>query len=211
MVIDTTPGMARYWRTLRQLALVVLSLLALLVSFSTIGAAAHEQRTVGGYSIVIGFIDEPVFTGQKSGLELLVTQDEEPVTGLAGTLQAEVVYGDDRRDLPLSPRFGQEGWYQSVFFPTAAGPYTFRIHGEINGMAIDESFTSSEEGFDEVRDATSGQFPVTLPSANELAADAERGAEAADQVMLSLIVGGLGVLLGLIAIGLAVGLRRRAA
>jgi hypothetical protein len=171
--------------------------------------AAHEHRHVGGYDVVVGFIGEPVFTGQKSGLELQVTRDEQPVTGLEATLQAEAIYQGQTRALPLSPRFGQEGWYQSVFFPTAAGPYTFHIFGTIEGVPVDESFTSSEEGFDEVQEAQTGQFPTVLPPAAEVAADADRGAAAADQAPLMLGLGIAGVVLGLVAIGLALALWRR--
>jgi len=172
---------------------------------------AHEVREVQGYQFVVGFIDEPVFTGHKSGLEFEVTRNGEPVAGLAETLEAEVIFGDQRRELPVSPRFGQDGWYQSVFFPTAAGSYTFRILGAIDGQQIDESFASGPETFNEVEEATSGQFPVSLPTANELAADAERGAEAADRVNIALAAGSAGAVLGLIAIGLGLAGRRRPA
>jgi hypothetical protein len=179
----------------------------------TAPAAAHEHRHVAGYDVVVGMIGEPVFTGQKSGLEFNVeTEDGTPVTGLADTLQAQAIYGSSTRDLPLSPRFGADGWYQSVFFPTAAGPYTFRIFGTINGVAVDESFSAGEDTFGEVEEATTGQFPVALPPADQVAADAERGASAADQLTWALLLGGAGVLLGLA--GLAVGwmaMRRRSA
>jgi hypothetical protein len=183
-----------------------------ILSFVAIGPVlAHEQREVAGYDLVVGFIGEPVFTGQKSGLEFSVMKDEQPVTGLADTLQAEVIYGDQHRDLPLSPRFGQDGWYQSVFFPTAAGPYTFRIHGTINGQQIDASFTSGPDTFSEVEEATAGQFPVVLPATSELAAQAQRGAAAADQVTIALAFGVAGSVLALIGIGLGLAARRRSA
>ena len=133
---------------------------AVLTMFVSVGVAlAHEEREVGEYSIEVGFIDEPVYTGQKSGLELGVSQAEQPVEGLEATLQATVTFGEETRDLPLEPRFGEPGWYESVFFPTAAGPYTFRIFGDIDGTAIDESFTSSPDGFSEVQDVTAWTVP----------------------------------------------------
>ena len=171
-------------------------------------ALAHEERDVGEYSIEVGFIDEPVYTGQKSWLELSVSQGEEPVEALEETLQATVTFGDESRDLPLEPRFGEPGWYESVFFPTAAGPYTFRIYGDIDGTAIDESFTSSPEGFSEVQDVVGGQFPVTLPAAGDTARDATAGAAAAGTATLALVVGGAGLLAGLVALGLALARRR---
>jgi hypothetical protein len=193
-----------------RLPVVVAAALSLTILVAGV-ATAHERRAVAGYDLVVGFISEPVYAGQKSGLEFSVQRDGEPVEGLAESLSAEVIYQDQRRDLPVSPRFGQPGWYQSVFFPTAAGPYTFRISGDIEGTPIDESFTSSPDGFDEVRELAVGQFPVQYPAEAELVADARAGRDAASQVTVALVLGGAGLLAGLIGIGLALAARRRTA
>jgi hypothetical protein len=108
----------------------------------------------------------------------------------------------------LAPRFGEPGWYQSVFFPTAAGPYTFHVFGEIDGQAIDESFTSGPDTFGEVQDATSGQFPVAFPATGDVVRDAESGAAAATTATIALVVGGAGLLAGLVALGLSLSRRR---
>jgi hypothetical protein len=174
-------------------------------------AAAHEERELGEFTIVVGFIEEPVFVGARSGLEFFVSRGDEPVQGLEETLQAEVLAADQTRVLPISPRLGQAGAYESIFFPTAAGPYTFRIFGSIEGTAIDESFTSGPEGFSEVEDVTSAQFPIQFPAHAELVEAAERGEEAAGQVTVALVLGATGVLLGLAALGLVLAGRRRSA
>lgn len=198
--------------SIRAARLMLAALVAVALLIGGAGQAlAHERREVGEYAFVVGFIDEPVFLGQKSGLEFSVSRDGEPVEGLEETLQAEVIKDDQSRELPLSPRFGEPGWYQSHFFPTVEGPYTFHIFGEIDGTAIDETFTSSEEGFDEVRAATAGQFPVQFPAADQLAGDAERGAQAADLMPVALGLGAAGLLAGLVALGLALAVRRRPA
>lgn len=185
---------------------------ALLLLVSAPAALAHEQRDVGPYYVVIGFIAEPVFAGQRSGLEFSVTRNDQPVEGLANTLRAEVINGDARRDLPLSARFGEPGWYQSHFFPTVAGKYTFHLTGTMpDGTVIDESFTSAPGGFNEVQDAVAGQFPVRFPSTRELAADAKRGADAASQLPIAIGLGGLAVVIALAALGLALAGRSRAA
>ena len=49
-------------------------LAAALLAITAGGAFAHEERDVGDYSFEVGFIDEPVFTGQKSGLEFFVVK-----------------------------------------------------------------------------------------------------------------------------------------
>jgi hypothetical protein len=172
---------------------------------------AHEQRTVAGYDMEVGFIDEPVYTGDRSGLEFSVFKDGQPVLGLESTLTAQVIFEGQSRDLPLSARDDSPGWYESVFVPTAAGPYTFHISGAIEGTPIDETFTSSPTGFDEVQAVTSGQFPTALPPIADIAADATKGAQAASQVPIALGAGILGIVVGLVGIGLALGARRRTA
>jgi hypothetical protein len=180
-----------------------------LVALSAGGVLAHESREVGAYTFVVGFMDEPVFTGQKSGLEFFVSAAEEaPVEGLEATLQAQVTFGSETRDLEISPRFGEPGAYQSVFFPTAAGPYTFRIFGEVEGEPFDESFTSGPETFGEVEELAGGQFPVQFPATADVVADAGAGAAAATQATIALVLAIIGLLAGLVALGLT--LARRA-
>jgi hypothetical protein len=145
-------------------------------------ADAHEVRQLadGKYQIVVGFMDEPVYAGDKSGLEFFVSdltkpatpaagaasdgdEDEEsagaPVDGLEKTLKAEVIFQDQTMELPLEARYNTPGAYQSVFYPMQPGDYTFRIYGKIGSTDIDESFTSSPEGFDAVKDPAPLQFP----------------------------------------------------
>lgn len=144
-----------------------------------LAAGAHENYGVPGgqYAMEIGFIDEPAYVDQKNGLYLNVTRPEAPgatpvaaaeagdghggtgVAGLAGSLQAEVRFGEETMALPLTPAFDEPGVYESVFFPTAVGDYTFRIFGDIEGTAVDQAFTSSPEGFDSVREIEPLRFP----------------------------------------------------
>jgi hypothetical protein len=154
---------------------------AALLFTAPLRADAHEVRQIanGKYQIVVGFMDEPVFAGDKSGLEFFVSdlstpatpsaaasggdEDEEsadaPVNGLEKTLKAEVIYEDQTMELPLSARWNTPGAYQSIFYPTKPGDYTFRIYGTINGTAIDESFTSGPDTFGPVEDPAPLQFP----------------------------------------------------
>ena len=172
-------------------------------------ALAHEVRDVGDYTFVVGFLDEPVYSGQKSGLDLRVSRSEEPVEGLEETITAEVTFGDDTRALEVSAAFGEPGAYRSVFFPTAAGPYTFHISGEIEGTPIDEEFTSGPDTFSEVQDVTGGQFPVQFPATGDIVRDAEAGAAAATTATIALVLGGAGLLAGLAALGLTFARGRR--
>lgn len=171
-------------------------------------AAAHEERDVAGTSMEVGFIDEPVFVGNRSGLEILVSTGETPVEGLETTLKATVTAQGQTRDLPISPRFGQTGTYQSYFIPTAAGQYSFHITGSISGTAVDETFTSGPSTFGDVEDSAAGQFPVALPAPADLAAQAKRGSDAAGQGTIAIALGALGLITGLAALGLTLARRR---
>jgi hypothetical protein len=146
-----------------------------LVLISPPAVEAHETRAIadGQYQIVIGFMNEPVFAGDKSGLEFWVTEAsaatpaagaEEtkgtPVESLNETLRAEVIYEDQTMALPLTAKWDESGGYYSVFFPSAAeGDYTFRIYGDIAGTEIDETFTSGPETFGPVEDPAPLRFP----------------------------------------------------
>jgi hypothetical protein len=184
------------------------AVLTLLVGIGAV--SAHEHREVGEYSIEVGFLEEPVYTGDKSGLELFVAhhESEEPVEGLEETLSAEVTFGDETRELEISAVFGEPGAYRSLFFPTAAGSYTFHITGDIEGTAIDESFTSGPDTFGDIRDATAGQFPVAYPPTADIVRDAEAGAAASTTATVALVLGGAGLVAGLVALGMSVARRR---
>ena len=172
---------------------------------------AHEERDVGAYHLEVGLINEPVFVGDKSGLELLVTKDDQPVNGLEGTVKATVAYQGQTRDLRVEATPEVDGSYWGSFIPTAAGPYTFHLTGTIEGQSLDESFTSSPTGFDEVQEAAPNEFPVQFPTTAELASQAKQGADAASQVTLALALGAAGVVLGIVGIGVSVWSRRTAA
>ena len=161
-------------------------MVATLMALAPALASAHEHRDVAGgkYTMIVGFLDEPAFTTVKNGLDLRVsattagtptpTSDDEaagtPVEGLEKTLKAEVIYGDQKMDLTLEPAFGAAGAYEAWFFPMAAGDYSFHIYGDIEGTAIDETFTSSPEGFSSVLDRAQYEFPKASGSTSTGAA-----------------------------------------
>jgi hypothetical protein len=170
--------------------------------------AAHESRHVGPFDLSVGMIGEPVHVGQESGLELTVKRDGKPVPDVDRNLKAEVSFGDKSMPLELLPSRTGDG-YEAAFIPTAAGPYSFHLIGTIDGTPIDERFTASPTTFEEVVDVPAGEFPVGLPTLTQLAAEAKKGADAAALVPVALGVAGLGLLVGLVGIGVALAAHRR--
>lgn len=193
----------------RRIAAVISSLALVILASGSV--AAHEQRTIAGYDVEVGFIDEPVFVGERSGLEFFVHKDDTGVTGLESTVKAEVIKDGQTRQLEISAREDDPGAYESVFIPTVAGPYTFHLTGAIEGNVIDESFTSSPGGFNEVAESATLQFPVQFPSQAELVADTKAAKDASAQVPIALVVGGVGLLVSVVALGVALAGRRKPA
>ncbi len=134
--------------------------LAVLALGQSLGTLAHESRDVGEYRFTVGFVNEPAIQGDTNGIWLRVLSDDEPVTGVGDTLSAEVIFGDQSREFTLTPVWGEEGVYQAMFIPTEPGDYTFRFFGQIGELDVDESFTSSPEGFDSVVARAEIEFPA---------------------------------------------------
>lgn len=168
-------------------------------------ALAHEQREVGEYQLTVGFLNEPALVEEPNGLDLRIQRGSgeggEPVEGAVQTLQAEVIYGSERRDLELRPAFGEPGAYLSDFIPTAEGAYTFHIFGSIDGTDIDEEFTSGPESFSEVLSRSEMAFPGelgTISEVDEAASDAAATADSARTLALvALVAGVFGMILAL--------------
>ena len=165
------------------LAVVVAS-----VGFLTGEATAHETRTVGPYTVEVGWITEPAIVGQPNGLFVSVSDATgKPVAGLAKTLTAEVIAGGgaNRMALELSADPDRPGEYTAPLVPTRTGDYTFHINGTIGTTTVDERFESGPNRFDSVGDATALQFPDKLPSSGDLAARLD-GATAKVTIALAL-------------------------
>ncbi len=143
--------------------------------------AAHESREVApGITLEVGFLAEPAFAGEQNGLLVeVLNADDVGIDGLSDALQAEVGYGDQTMELPLTPIFNNPGHYRSVFFPTVDGDYSFHISGEIEGTTFDAVI--AKEPF-EFPKAAANARTVGFPLAAGLAA---------------LVLGGAGLTFGL--------------
>jgi hypothetical protein len=210
--------------------LAALALAALLAS----PAAAHERRQAGGYSYVVGFGDEPAYAGEKNSVSVAITDSAGRPVRNADGLEVMVMAGGKQSQMKLEPAFG-EGWgtpgdYRAYFIPTAAGKYTFHLHGTIAGKRIKpQRFVSGPDTFSDVEDPSKVSFPVKSPTTAQLAervdrevprlnasvqaaqqqaADAARRArDAAGQARMLAIAGLLVGAAGLVVAGLAIARR----
>ena len=81
------------------------------------------------------------------------------VEGAEETLQLEVMFGDQSRVLRVRRVYGQPGHYTADLIPTRPGDYSFRLSGTINGVEIDEVFSSADGEFSTVEPVEDIQFP----------------------------------------------------
>ena len=156
-------------RTSYALLLGVVCALTALTPWLTV-AEAHERQLlqIGAidYLIVVGFLDEPVFTGDKSGMDLRVVLPDRsnpldarapevrPVDNLDKTLKVEVKAGPHARVFDLKPTYAVPGRYEAVFYPTIATTYSLRLFGTVNDVPVDLSFTCNPLGHVSVEDTT---------------------------------------------------------
>jgi hypothetical protein len=187
-------------------------LVVLLASIFPSIALAHERRTVGKYTFVVGWLNEPSYQGQQNGLDLTITDaNGTPVDGAEKTLKVGIAFGGGAaKDVPLRARFGLKGKYTTDVIPTKAGSYSFVFSGTLNGDAVNETFESGPGRFDDVVSPSSIEFPAATDAASQ--SDASSTGDAA--VQRATIVGGAGVAVGLIGIilgAVAIAMRGRSA
>jgi hypothetical protein len=204
-----------------------LAVMAVVVSATAAGA--HEQRIVAGHSMVVGWADEPTYSGFKNAVQVFVNEqgaggEEEGPPVEDAELEVEVLFGGEDAEesigpMTLEPAFDSPGEYLATIVPTRPGQYTFHITGTLGGEEIDEFFTSGPDTFSEVADPADVEFPVQDPTRGELA-EAVRSQEAelrsavaeaedaADSARLLAIIGIAVGVIGLLAAVAALARRR---
>ena len=130
-------------RTPSALRVLVTSLLLLVpVAF------AHVTKVVGdgAYTIVLGYLDSPLYAGQIEHVDISITDAAgAPVEGLAESLRAEIV-GPGGASVVVSVRAvrNSPGKYIANFIPTAVGNYDVRLSGFVGEHEFDELFEGVE-------------------------------------------------------------------
>lgn len=175
-------------------------LLALtIVVFSRKTALAHERVEIGPYIVVVGWVNEPAIVGERNALLLEVAENDEPVTGVEATLDAELQYAGRTFRSNLTPSL-TPGQYTVEFFPTVRGQYGVRLFGTIGETEVDEIIEPEE-----VFSADRIQFPEPQPSVRELQRETQQEIEALTaQVQTAQTIAYVGVGFGIAGVALAV-------
>lgn len=159
---------------------VALVLLAVLLAAPAVAAHTSVFTSDGRTRIVVGQLEEPVVTYQKTGLDVCFTQNNTARTPISinpgdfeGTAGRVVLRAPSGQELVMGLRgqFGRAGCYQFAepYILTEPGQYTVDLTGVVNGTAV--SFTGIAAG-GAVKDAAALAFPGELDEATQgLAAD----------------------------------------
>lgn len=134
------------------------TLLAILLALTAVtAAAAPVERTVADrFQFSVSWTQEPALLGDTNGINVRITENGEPVTGISPDIQIEVNFMEAVRVLNLLEN--EPGVYTGVFIPMQSGEYTFRVSGTIDGVEINETFTGAD-GLATVQPRLDYEFP----------------------------------------------------
>ena len=110
-------------------------------------AYAHTVDSVGEYRVEIGWMNEPVVSGETNAIEFYASPLEPDldlkdqafrngIPELNKTVKIQLVYRDESIMLPLSPDHNISGKYYAFVNPTVSGFYQANILGTIKDTPI---------------------------------------------------------------------------
>ena len=123
-------------------------ILFLLIIPSLAGIAyGHTVDSVGDYRVEIGWMNEPVVSGETNAIEFYVSPLEpgleledqvfqNGILDLKKTVKIKLIYKDQSITLPLSPDHNIPGKYHAFVNPTVSGFYQANILGTIEDTTI---------------------------------------------------------------------------
>ena len=140
-------------------------LAALALALLPIGAYAHTVDSVDNkYRLEIGWINEPVVSGEANGIELFIsTLDPCPddvnsitcalqqefrdgITGVERDIKIQLVYRGERITLPILPDHNKPGGYYVFVVPSEPGFYQANLIGDIRGSIVSLSMHPPKVG-----------------------------------------------------------------
>ena len=204
----------------RQLALISLVIPGFLGT-----AFGHTVDSVGDYRLEIGWMNEPVVSGETNGIELYVSpldpdlplEEQEFKNGVGGlekSLKMQLVLQEEKITLPLVSDHNIPGKYYAFVNPTVAGFYQANILGDIGDTKVSLSMHPpkvDERGyieFPESSDLTLNQLidghtslVGEVTDLNESVSNLEESNQQMNIGYIGIVLGIIGIVIALIALG----------
>ena len=196
-------------------------ILLLLIIPTTFGIAyGHTVDSVGEYRVEIGWMNEPVVSGETNAIEFYVSplkpdvelenqKFENGISGLKKAIKIQLVYKENNITLPLSPDHNIPGKYYAFVNPTVSGFYQANVIGTIEDTPISLSMhppkvdERSYIEFPEPSDLTLTQIIDGHTTLIEDIHDLKESVNDLEQTNQQMNIGYLGVGIGLIGIAIA--------
>ena len=184
-------------------------------------AYGHTVDSVGEYRVEIGWMNEPVVSGETNALEFYVSPLESGlelegqvfkngITGLKKTIKIKLIYKDESITLPLSPDHNIPGKYYAFINPTVSGFYQANILGTIKDTPISLSMHPpkvEERAYIEFPEPSDLTITQIIDGHTTLIGDINDLKELVNSLQKSkqqMNVGYIGIGIGMIGIGIAI-------
>ena len=201
-------------------------LLLLPTTFSL--AYGHTVDAVGEYRVEIGWMNEPVVSGETNAIEFYVSpllpcvEIPEPIKcaesqkfqngvgGLDDTIKMKLIYKDESITLPLSPDHNIPGKYYAFVNPTVSGFYQANVLGTIIDTPISLSMHPPKVDerayieFPEPSDITVQQMIDGHTALIEDISDLKDSVNNLEETKQQMDVGYAGIIVGIIGIVIAI-------
>ena len=207
--------------------LVLFSLFLIPILFGNV--YAHTIDSIDDkYRIEIGWMNEPVVSGETNGIELLISplkscpeisesikcaesqEFQNGVPGLEDTLKMQLVFKSEKITLPLDPDHNVPGKYYAFVNPTVSGYYQANILGKIDETVVSLSMHPPKVDerkyieFPEPTDMTINQIidghTALIANINELRESVNNLQQSTSQYT----VGYAGIVIGMVAITISI-------
>ncbi|MEK7643528.1 MAG: hypothetical protein AAB372_03740 [Patescibacteria group bacterium] len=151
-----------------------LVLLSVILAPSAVFAHEHQAFRIGNksYEFTVGSLNEPIVVDDKTGVDLRIKEADATgvsdksspaagaVMGLEQTLKVELIAGDKKKVLDLTPAYNDPGAYRANFFPTVETTYSYRLFGKVNDTDVSLLFTCNPAGHPRA-EADTKELPIS--------------------------------------------------
>ena len=137
----------------------MLLLITVFVSITPVPVYAHISKTLGNFTVEVGWSNEPPLVGEINNAIVQVNKGTEsnstPVRNALSEMYVLVKYGGVTKTLDFKPSEQSAGLYQAEMIPTRLGSYSLVLNGTLQGQSI----VNAEIPLDDVESKQKLSFP----------------------------------------------------